>query len=56
MGAAQELKEKGSHRSVVAGVGEWGSVAFCGYVATTLDVERYMSKKLIEKDELPDVN
>ena len=42
----------GSHRSVVAGVGEWRPLAFRGYVDTTFDVERDMSKILIETDQL----
>ena len=49
-GAAQELKEKGSQWPIVDGVGEWRSLAFKGYVDTTLDVERDMTKLLIESE------
>ena len=49
-----ELKENGSQRPIVAGVGEWRSLAFMGYVDTTLDVERDMSKLLIESEVLSD--
>ena len=52
MGSAQELKEKGSQWPVVAGVGEWRSLAFRGYVDTALDVERDMSRLLIGPDAI----
>lgn len=48
------MKEKGPHRSVVDGVGAWRSLAFKGYVDTTLDVERDMTKLLIETAPPPD--
>ena len=38
-GAAQELKESGSHWSVVASSGAWHSPAFRGYVDLSRDVE-----------------
>ena len=53
-GASQELKEKGSQWPTVMSLGTWRSLAFRGYVDTTLDVERDMSKLLIETDELSD--
>ena len=53
-GAAQELKEKGSQRPTVMGVGFWRSLAFRGYVDTTLGVERDVSRLLIETDILAD--
>ena len=53
-GAAQGLKEKGSQRPVVACAGVWRPLAFRGYVDNTLDVERDMSKLLIETDILSD--
>ena len=53
-GAAQELKEKGSQRPIVMGVGFWRSIAFRGNVDVTLDVERDMSKLLVETDIMSD--
>ena len=52
--AARELKEKGSHRPTVMGGGCWRPLAFRGYVDAALDVERDMSKRLIETDILSD--
>ena len=53
-GEAQELKEKCSQWPIVAGVGLWRSVAFKGYVDTTLDVGRDTSKLLIESEPISD--
>ena len=53
-GAAHELKTKGSQWAFVAGLGEWRSLAFKGYVDATLEVARDMSKLLIETDVLSD--
>ena len=47
-GAAQELKERGSQRTTVAGVGGWRSLAFRGYVDTTADISRATARLLIE--------
>lgn len=52
LGAAQGLKGKGPQWSVVAGVGEWRSLAFRDYVDTALDVERDMPKLPIETGQL----
>ena len=48
-GAAQELKERGSQWTTVAGAGGWRSVAFRWYVDTAEDISRAMAKLLIEE-------
>ena len=48
-GAAQELKERGSQWTTVAGAGGWRSLAFRGYVDTTEDISRAMAKILIDE-------
>ena len=53
-GASQELKEKGSQRPAVMSLGTWQSLAFRGYVDTTLDVERDMTKLSIETEAISD--
>ena len=35
-------------------LGTWQSLAFRGYVGTTLDIERDMSKLLVETEEISD--
>ena len=47
-GAAQELKERGSQWTTVAGIGGWRPLAFRGYVDTTADVSNAMARLLIE--------
>ena len=48
LGAAQELKERGSQWTAVAGIGGWRSLASRGYVGTTADISRAMARLLIE--------
>ena len=48
--------KEGSHRYVVAGVGEWWPLVFRGYVDTTLDVGIAMLKLPIETGEITDVD
>ena len=48
--AAQELKETGSKRAIVATLGDWKSLAFLGYVDLTDSVEQDMAKLLVETD------
>ena len=50
LGATDTRNEKGPHRSVVATVGLWRSLAFLGYVYTALDVAKDMSRLLIETE------
>ena len=48
------LKRRGTQRPIVAGVGQWRSLASRGYVETALEVERDMSRLLIETEVLSD--
>ena len=49
-GVAQELKETGSQRAVIATLGDWESLAFLGYVDITDEVDRNMAKLSIETE------
>ena len=51
-GAANELKTKGSQWSTIASIVEWESLSFLGYVDITPELDRDLSKLLIEVEDL----
>ena len=50
LGAANELKSKGSQWPTIATLGGWRCLAFRGYLGLTLELDRDMSKILAEPD------
>ena len=52
LGAANVLKTKGSLWPTIASLDDWRSLAFSGYVDLTPELDRDMSRLLIETEDL----
>ena len=52
MGASNELKTNGYPWPTVATVGDWRALAFKGHVDLTPELDRDLSKMLIEVDDI----